>query len=469
MSHPTATLTRTARGRLTTAGLAVLVLVGPLWAIVRIVPTVHAADSIVGRAAAERALFRDGPAPALRQLEHLRRLGADRWQAAGALGQRLKIAVLDSGFRGYRAHLGKELPARVIARSFRRDGNLEARDSQHGILCGEVLHTLAPEAELLFANWEPDSPEQFLQAARWARQQGARIISCSVIMPSWSDGEGGGPFHEALARILGTGRDAGDVLFFASAGNTARRHWSGPFHDAGDGYHEWQAGEVNNVLVPWGSNRVSVEMFWRPGAQYRLTVLDANTGSPVGRSVVRSGKGKTCAIVRFTPQARHGYLVRVQRVAGQTGSFHVVALGGDLRGSTARGSIACPADGAAVIAVGAVTSDGRRAWYSSCGPNSQSPKPDLVAPVPFPSRWRAMPFTGTSAAAPQAAGLAALVWSRHPDWSADRVRQVLRTSAEDLGPPGHDFETGYGLVRLPDPAAPLPTNGPVQAAFTGSR
>ena len=61
----------------------------------------------------------------------------------------------------------------------------------------------------------------------------------------------------------------------------------------------------------------------------------------------------------------------------------------------------------------------------------------------------ARPFTGTSAAAPQAAGLAALVWSRHPDWTAAQVQEALRTAARDLGPAGHDFETGYGLIHLP--------------------
>jgi subtilisin family serine protease len=285
-------------------------------------------------------------------------------------------------------------------------------------------------------------------------------------MPSWSDGEGGGPFHEALAGILGNGQQPGDMLFFASAGNTARRHWSGTFQDGGDGFHRWQPGETDNVLVPWGSGQVSVEMFWHPGASYRLVVLDAGSGSTVGRVVVRRRTERTSAVVRFTPQARHGYVVRVQRLTGEAGPFHVVALGGDLCCSTARGSIACPADGAAVIAVGAVTANGQRAWYSSCGPNSRCPKPDLVAPVPFPSRWRAAPFTGTSAAAPQAAGMAALLWSRHPDWTAAQVRQALRTSAEDLGPPGHDFETGYGLVHLPGPESPLPTDHPVQAAYS---
>src|SRR5205823_2698255 len=135
----------------------------------------------------------------------LARLGVDRWHAQRFRGKGITIAILDSGFRDYRAFLGKGLPDRISVQSFRADKNLGARDSQHGILCGEVIHAIAPEAELLFANWEADRPETFLEAVRWARQQGARLLSCSVIMPSWSDGEGGGAVHERLAGVLGSG------------------------------------------------------------------------------------------------------------------------------------------------------------------------------------------------------------------------------------------------------------------------
>jgi subtilisin family serine protease len=69
--------------------------------------------------------------------------------------------------------------------------------------------------------------------------------------------------------------------------------------------------------------------------------------------------------------------------------------------------------------------------------------------VPFPSLFRARPFSGTSAAAPQAAGLAALVWSRHPDWTAEQVRGALVRAAVHAGPGRHDSETGYGRVHLP--------------------
>ena len=104
--------------------------------------------------------------PAALRARLLADMGVPAWHVKGWRGQGVKVAVLDSGFRGYKTHLGEALPAHVTARSFRADGNLEAKDSEHGILCGEVVHAVAPEAELLFANWDAEQPEQFLEAVR---------------------------------------------------------------------------------------------------------------------------------------------------------------------------------------------------------------------------------------------------------------------------------------------------------------
>lgn len=375
------------------------------------------------------------------------RLGAAEWHRHGQRGHGVKVAVLDSGFRGYQTHLGHALPATVQTHSFRSDGWLEARDSQHGILCAEVVHALAPEAEILLANWEPDRPDQFLDAVRWARHEGARVLTCSVIMPAWSDCEGHGDVHRELSRLLGTGESATDLLCFASAGNTAQRHWSGTFRDGGSGWHAWADGVTDNDLHPWGGERVSVELSATPGCVLEVVVGDTTAGRVVGRDAVR---GSSCtATVRFAPESGHDYSLRVRRLHGEAETFHVVVLAGGLQVATPHGSIPFPGDGPEVIAVGAVDADGHRLAYSSCGPNSDHPKPDFVAPVPFPSSWRPRPFSGTSAAAPQAAALAALLIARHPDWPAVRVRQTLETAAEDLGPRGHDCETGYGRVRLP--------------------
>jgi subtilisin family serine protease len=386
--------------------------------------------------------------PAPERRAHLENLGALGWHEDGRRGKGVTIAVLDSGFRDYRQFLGKGLPPNVKTRSFRRDRNLEARDSQHGILCAEVLHALAPEADLLLVNWEPDSTQAFLDAVRWAKSQGAKVLSCSLIMPSWSDGEGGGEVHRGLQPLLA------DMLFFASAGNTAQRHWCGLFAPDDAGWHQWREDATTNTLVPWGTERVAVEFYGPTHSAFELSIHRRATGKLLGRSVLQIDATKAAgrAIVRFEPEVGETYEVKLRCVdAGNAKmeAFHLVVLGGSLEYTTPRGSIPFPGDGERVYAVGAVDGRGQRISYSSCGPNSRLPKPDFVATVPFPSLCRERPFAGTSAAAPQAAALAALVWSSHPGWTANQVTQALRESAVDLGPRGHDCETGYGLIRLP--------------------
>ncbi len=391
-------------------------------------------------------------------------LGVADWHRAGSRGQGMKIAILDSGFKGYRSALGRVLPATVKVKSFRHDGKLDSKDSQHGILCAEVIHHLAPNAELLLANWEPEQPQSFLAAVRWARSEGAQIISCSNIMPTWSDGEGGGVVHDALRSTLGSGNQPGDSLFFASAGNTALRHWSGEPVPDKEGWHHWAPGTKDNTIRPLSKDRVSVQVYTDAMTPFELVVHDTIGSRDIG--VIRSARSiRGIAEVRFLPQTGHRYAARFRDLPGERagtavhGRFHLTVLGGKLQYATRLGSIPFPADGPEVIAVGAVDEHGNRHGYSSCGPNRLSPKPDLVATVPFPSEWRpGQPFSGTSAAAPQAAALAALVWSRHPDWTADRVRLALRVSAARTTP-GHCVEKGFGLLRMPGVGVTAPAAG----------
>lgn len=56
-------------------------------------------------------------------------------------------------------------------------------------------------------------------------------------------------------------------------------------------------------------------------------------------------------------------------------------------------------------------------------------------------------MSGTSMAAPQVTGVAALVWSKFPQETRDDVRARLRDTADDLGEPGFDVYYGYGRVN----------------------
>jgi hypothetical protein len=383
-------------------------------------------------------------------------LGVTRWHQQGWRGQGVKVAILDSGFRGYRAALGKCLPARVTAKSFRDDGDLEALDSQHGILCAEVLHTLAPDAEILLANWEPDVPDSFVRALAWAKSEGARVATCSVIMPNWSDGAGGGRTHASLRSIVGEGSQPRDLVMTAAAGNLAHRHWTGPLTPNAAGRHQWSAGQHLNAILPWGTERIAVELYGALTSRCRLQVFERESGRLVQEAELQpeivEGRSWGQTAVRFEPAPRREYTVGIQildREPPANQNLHLAVLGGTLVRATEAGSIPFPGDGENVLTIGCIDESRQRLPYSSCGPNSRRPKPDFVAQVPFPCRLRERPFTGTSAAAPQGAGLAALFLSRDPSMTPERVREALRTAAVDLLQPGHDGETGYGLLRLP--------------------
>ena len=115
-----------------------------------------------------------------------------------------------------------------------------------------------------------------------------------------------------------------------------------------------------------------------------------------------------------------------------------------------------PANLLDVIAVGAVTNQGERSNYSNFGTSL-----DLVAPsngaagvrtidrmggLGYDGRNYTRNFGGTSAACPVVSGVAALVISAAPELSASAIKNILYTSAKDLGQSGRDNEYGHGLV-----------------------
>ncbi|HUW18268.1 MAG TPA: S8 family serine peptidase, partial [Sedimentisphaerales bacterium] len=56
-------------------------------------------------------------------------------------------------------------------------------------------------------------------------------------------------------------------------------------------------------------------------------------------------------------------------------------------------------------------------------------------------------FGGTSAAAPQVAGLAALILSRNPHLTADQVQSIIESTADDRAQPGWDPYYGWGRIN----------------------
>src|SRR5262249_27432134 len=81
-------------------------------------------------------------------------------------------------------------------------------------------------------------------------------------------------------------------------------------------------------------------------------------------------------------------------------------------------------------------------------PDPRADKPEIVAPdgvtttVPGFSN-----FFGTSAAAPHAAGVAALLWQNKPTLMPAQIYKTLENTAIDMGAPGFDNNSGFGLIQ----------------------
>jgi len=113
-------------------------------------------------------------------------------------------------------------------------------------------------------------------------------------------------------------------------------------------------------------------------------------------------------------------------------------------------SVIYPAKYDSVIAVAATDSNNKRASWSSTGP-----KVEISAPgVSVKSTW--WPGTsykiisGTSMATPHVSGVAALIWKDDSSLSSVEVRNILDSTALDLGTSGRDNLYGYGLVSAND-------------------
>jgi len=178
-----------------------------------------------------------------------------------------------------------------------------------------------------------------------------------------------------------------------------------------------------------------------------ITCQDASNGI---LAVVRQG-AKIINLSFGSPEQCFTLFRTVQAAYG-AGAL-VVAAGGNefLRGNRPSYPAAWPH----VLSVAATNQAGQAAFFSNSNAAIDIAAPGegvpLDTPVALDTDGTPDGLTvdsGTSFAAPIAAGAAAWVWSARPDLTNGQVADVLRASAVDLGAPGYDNQTGFGLVSV---------------------
>jgi len=175
-----------------------------------------------------------------------------------------------------------------------------------------------------------------------------------------------------------------------------------------------------------------------------------NEGSAIQGIVEAARRGPGVINLSFGGEDDDPLLEDAISFAFRSGSLVVAAAGNEgFEGSPDN----FPAFYPHVLTVGATNDQGRVAGFSTI-----SSRVDLVAPgvrivVAEPTSVDPLGYTvasGTSFSAPLVSGSAAWVWTRRPDLDNTQLFELMRRSAVDIGAPGRDHASGYGLLSIPN-------------------
>ena len=142
----------------------------------------------------------------------------------------------------------------------------------------------------------------------------------------------------------------------------------------------------------------------------------------------------------------------------------IVSAAGNEGGEAGTDTITYPGKFSSVIAVGALKNDLSREPSSSVGPALEisAPGKDVFSSFPIEldiwdeKRDGYATLTGTSMAAPHVAGVLALYKEQHPSMSNVKLREILQSTAKDLGKAGRDESFGFGLAQYTKAVTTVP-------------
>jgi len=399
--------------------------------------------------------------------------GAKDWWQAGYQGQGVRVAVIDGGFGG----LTEALSAGEIAHvTFTHDYTGEGLEagSVHGTACAEIVHDMAPAAELLLM--KIDNGVDLVNAVSDAISHGVNVITHSMGWFNTNFYDGTGLIPEIVAQAVDSG-----ILWVNSAGNSAAGgHWEGNWQDAdADGWLNFAPLDEENGLYLEMGETVELYLTWDAwplsGQDYDLVLVNGFEDTVASSLNYQMGTQAPTERIVYTAMVAGNYGIKIR---AYTASEHprmelfCVPYGLPLEYTVAESSIAAPANASFVFSVGAIDQQdwetGPQESFSSQGPTNASHlapsiiKPDICGADGVSGMSYESPFKGTSATSPQVAGAAALVWSKYPHWDATDVRYWLESNAVDMGALGKDNIYGYGRFFLPfshDPAGKTHTYG----------
>ena len=407
----------------------------------------------------------------------------------GITGRGVKVGIIDGGFFGYaKLQSAGILAAPKNAVAINPKQSLE-NDTEHGTACAEIIHQMAPDADLYLAAVEL-STGPILKAVQWMLAQHVDIINFSVGANYRGDG------RDDLSLIVEESTRAAGMLWLVAAGNEGDAHWMGSSTRVhASGFLQTASAGGNAIRITAHAPVTDILLRWddwgenasKPSATQDLDLYVLRQGAEGKWDIFQksddpqNGNAAPLEHVRFESQSGQEYLVLIKPArVNRNVKVHLFASGlhtgpdPTVVPDVAAGSIGSPALTRAAVAVGAVdVREGHLAAYSSQGPTDDGRvKPDIAAPAGTTSGAYALRqqgrFHGTSAAAPHATGFAALIRQISPQGRADSLRAQLIRYVRPMGSAAPNNEYGFGHIdgsRIPGSGSG-PGSGP---APTGSR
>jgi len=443
----------------------------------------------------------------------------------GVDGTGVTIGVLSDSFNfsGTAAEdvASGDLPSGInVLKDLPNDGSLgDIFGIDEGRAMMQLIHDVAPGADLAF-HTAAFNETDFAQGILALADAGADIIVDDIFYPTepmFQDG--------VIAQAIDTVVDQG-VSYFSAAGNDARQSYESAFNGSnlfeplvGGEFHDFDSGAgvdvFQSLTIPdnsgfgisfqWDSPFFSVS-----GGAGSLNDLDIflfdQSGTNILASSVNSNVGNDA--VEFFSFFNDGSLgtdtfnLAISKVEGlDPGLMKYILFGESTLNEydTASGTVFGHPNARGAEAVGAAFYQDTPEFgvdpallepFSSAGPTPilfdtagnrlANPeirlKPEIIAadgtnttffPPPFldprdPEGDGFPNFFGTSAAAPHAAAVAALMLDAAPDMSPSEIYRILETTALDMESPGFDFDSGFGLIQADRAvAATVPEPGSV--------
>jgi hypothetical protein len=408
-------------------------------------------------------------------------LRADEARALfGVSGAGVMIGVISDGvdFLNTSIQMGDAPPVLV----------LRAGDGNEGTAMIEIVHDLAPGSPLAFHG--PGTSAEMVAGIHALGAAGARVIVDDLSFfgePKFQDG-----MIAQAARAFATG----GRVYAASAGNHTKRHYRAAYQRlTGQGFPDSSYAAVHNyggspdfgntVPVgagcslsvtlqwsnPWGASGDDFDLFIGRSADSAVLAASDDTQNgtqnPIEFTSWTNSTGGTVtvfvAVAEWSLRTPAGSLI--------IDYFARESCGEEPQYTTAAQSITGNHGVNEILSTAALgaTSPAEAESYSSRGPHNilypafeSRPVPNISAIDCVQTRTGQLghfsnPFCGTSAAAPHAAAIAALLIEASPGLDSAGLRNLLFGTAIDLGPPGFDLTYGWGRVDAVNAlsAAPL--------------